>query len=301
MLVRARSDIRTLHPAALLKICVPVEVVGLGGLLALPEVADVVATLRVIDDPTANASLVRLLTGPRWRIGTRDLAALGRRAAALLGSDAATVAASAGPHADDPTAQPDGVVPPASRLETAVAGVDPAEVVSLSDALGDAGSGVSEEGRRRMALLAAELAALRGHAADPLVDLVHRVVETMGLDVELAASPEAVAARRRDNLSAFLDVVAQFTGLDGDAGLPAFLAYVAAAEQYERGLDATTASGSDAVQLLTVHKAKGLEWDVVAVPDMSRSVFPPATGRGRWPTNVRRAPLTASGRRRRAA
>ena len=285
VLVRARSDIPALH-AALLEVCLPVEVVGLGGLLALPEVADIVATLRVIDDPTANASLVRLLTGPRWRIGARDLAGLGRRATALLGSDTAMVAASAGAPADDLTAPPDVVVAQASRLETAVAGVDPAEAVSLSDALGDAGSGVSEEGRQRMALLAAELAALRRHSADPLVDLVYRVVETMGLDVELAASPEAVAARRRDNLSAFLDVAAQFTGLDGDAGLPAFLAYVAAAEQYERGLDATTASGSNAVQLLTVHKAKGLEWDVVAVPDMSRSVFPPTTGRGRWPTTA---------------
>ena len=36
----------------------------------------------VLHDPTANAALVRLLTGPRWRIGPRDLALLGRRAAA---------------------------------------------------------------------------------------------------------------------------------------------------------------------------------------------------------------------------
>ena len=47
----------------------------------MPEVADVVATLEVLVDPTANAALVRLLTGPRWRIGPRDLAVLGRRAA----------------------------------------------------------------------------------------------------------------------------------------------------------------------------------------------------------------------------
>ena len=62
---------------------IPVEVVGLGGLLTVPEVQDVVATLRVMHDPAAADALARLLTGPRWRIGPRDLVALGRRARAL--------------------------------------------------------------------------------------------------------------------------------------------------------------------------------------------------------------------------
>ena len=56
---------------------IPVEVVGLGGLLTVPEVADIVATLRVMHDPAAADALARLLTGPRWRIGPRDLVALG--------------------------------------------------------------------------------------------------------------------------------------------------------------------------------------------------------------------------------
>ena len=58
---------------------IPVEVVGLGGLLTVPEVQDVVATLRVMHDPSAADALARLLTSPRWRIGPRDLVALGRR------------------------------------------------------------------------------------------------------------------------------------------------------------------------------------------------------------------------------
>src|SRR6201999_3101351 len=62
---------------------IPVEVVGLGGLLAVPEVQDVVCTLRVLHDAGASDALARLLTGPRLRIGPRDLVALGRRARAL--------------------------------------------------------------------------------------------------------------------------------------------------------------------------------------------------------------------------
>ena len=64
---------------------IPVEIVGLKGLLRLPEVAEVVATLTLVQDVTANASLLTLLAGPRWAIGPRDLALLGRRAGDLSG------------------------------------------------------------------------------------------------------------------------------------------------------------------------------------------------------------------------
>ena len=268
VLVRARSDFPALH-AALTAVDLPVEVVGLGGLLSLPEVADVLAVLEVLDDPTANAPLVRLLTGPRWRLGVRDLAVLGRRARAVLASDTQ-----------------DGA-PDVDALEAAVAGVDPCDVVALSDALDRPGhEGWSVEALQRVTALNAELRALRSSRDAPLLDLVHRVVEVTGLDVELAASPEAVQARRRESLSAFLDVVAEFTDLDGESSLSAFLAFLRAAEEHERGLDAVSPTGSDAVQLLTAHRAKGLEWDVVACPDLTRKVFPSASLRGSWHTTA---------------
>ncbi|MBX7558523.1 hypothetical protein K1Y78_64270, partial [Streptomyces sp. tea 10] len=62
---------------------IPYEVVGLGGLLHTPEVADVVAMLHVLTDPGRSDALARLLAGARWRLGARDLAALGDWAAAL--------------------------------------------------------------------------------------------------------------------------------------------------------------------------------------------------------------------------
>src|SRR5205814_3529147 len=82
VLVRRRSQLPLLADA-LQAAGLPVEIVGLGGLLTTPEVVDVVATLRVLVHHDAGTALARLLTGARWRIGPRDLAALGARARRL--------------------------------------------------------------------------------------------------------------------------------------------------------------------------------------------------------------------------
>ncbi|AEW96403.1 MULTISPECIES: ATP-dependent helicase [Streptomycetaceae] len=275
VLCRTAGQFAEVH-AALVAREVPVEVVGLAGLLHLPEIADLVATCQVLQDPTANAALVRLLTGPRWRIGPRDLALLGRRARLLVRY---------GPAGPDPDA------PPADRLALAVEGVDPAEVVSLADALEtflepqghDDGLPFSAEARVRFALLAAEIRDLRRSLADPLMDILHRVLAVTGLEVELAASPYALAARRRETLQNFLDVAAGFAALDGATTLASFLAFLRTAEQYEKGLDSSLPGGDNTVKVMTAHKSKGLEWDVVAVPGLVKDAFPSGRVRELWP------------------
>jgi len=281
VLVRVTRDVGPVHEALTAR-DIPVEVVGLGGLVHLPEVADVIATLDVLDDATANAALVRLLVGPRWRIGKRDLALLGRRAADLV-------------RVAPTSAEPGGAD---AALEAAVAGTDPAEVISLSDALASPGPlPYSAAARERFAALEGELRELRRYVGEPLLDLLHRVLTLTGLDVEIAASPHALAARRRDSLSAFLDVAAGFEDLDGDTSVAAFLAYLRAAEEYERGLDSATPTSADSVKLLTAHKAKGLEWDVVVLPDLTDSVFPSKRGRERWTTVAQALPYPLRGDR----
>ncbi|MFC5718782.1 UvrD-helicase domain-containing protein [Streptomyces gamaensis] len=286
VLCRTAADFAQIQ-AALVARDVPVEVVGLSGLLHLPEIADLVAVCEVLQDPTANAALVRLLTGPRWRIGARDLALLGRRARTLV------------PYGRAGT-------DPERRLAEAVEGTDPAEAVSLADALDtfvggggerepDDGLPFSPEARLRFARLATELRELRRCLADPLMDVLHRVLATTGLEVELSASPQALAARRRETLARFLDIAAGFSALDGEAGLLAFLGFLRTAEQYEKGLDSSLPGGENTVKILTAHKSKGLEWDVVAVPGLVAKTFPSEQSREAWTAQGRVLPHALRG------
>ena len=257
---------------------IPVEIVGLKGLLRLPEVAEVMATLALVDDVTANASLLTLLTGPRWAIGPRDLALLGRRAGEL----AATQGLRGAPGADDGAG--DGA-DPAAELAAAVEGADPTEIPSLCDALEDPGAlAYSAEARERFALLAEELRRLRALAGEPILDLVRRIVDVTGIDVELASSVSPAAAARRDNLDLFVQAVADFQAVDGQVTLAALLAWLEAEDDMGQGLDVAVPSESDSVKLLTVHRAKGLEWDAVFLVGVTEKKFPSEQGRPSWLT-----------------
>lgn len=270
VLVRRNADAAPMA-AAIRARGVPVDVVGLAGLLFVPEVADLVAMLRLIAEPAAGVPALRVLTGPRCRLGAADIAALWQRAVEL--------AAAAGP---DPDADP----------------------ACLADALADPGAAdrYSADGYRRIVALADELTALRGHLWRPLPELVAEVRRVLGLDCEArAAQPVTAGWTGAENLDAFADVVAGYAERTGARGtLPGLLAYLDAAAAQEAGLAPAAPAAERAaerVQVLTVHAAKGLEWQLVAVPHLVARVFPSTASRRSWLTDAAELPPLLRGDR----
>ena len=269
VLVRKRSGI-ALIAQALREAGLPVEVVDIGGLLTLPEIADVRAVLQVLADHNAGGSLARLLTGARWRIGPADLVALHQRARELARQTGQALREPAGTATDRTEQEPDD-----ERIEP-----------SLIEALDDLGEAAdySRQGYRRLSDCAAMLRRLRRRLELPLPDLVAEIEHALGLDVEVAARPGAEQAGRA-NLDRFIDEAARFANDRAGAGVSAFLGYLRAAEQEEYGLKpATLEVLPDRVQVLTVHGAKGLEWDVVAVAGLVTDGFPDAAKNHDWAT-----------------
>ncbi|MGX1776296.1 UvrD-helicase domain-containing protein [Nocardia brasiliensis] len=288
VLVRRNADASPLAEALRAQ-GLPVEIVGLGGLLATPEVADIVATLRLIAEPGAGSAAMRVLTGARWRIGVADIAALARRARAL------SISRFTSGEAQEIT---DAPALAAALREVAP---EPAEQAGLADAIADPGprEQYSESGCARIEALSHELAALRERSGQSLTELVADVERTIGVGVETQARRAmAGTGAGREHLDAFAEVVAGYAA-DSGASLGGLLSFLAAAESVENGLEPGEVEvAKDRVQVLTVHAAKGLEWEIVAVPHVVRGVFPSGTASGTWLGALAELPTTLRGDRR---
>src|SRR5947209_12264249 len=210
-----------------------------------PEIVDLVAGLETVADASASVALLRLLEGPRYRVGRHDLAAVARHVRGEGGREAVLAEA-------------------------------------LTDL--DAVPGLSYDGRRRIMDLADErgrLAALAGRL--PVLDLAETIVQRTGLW-------QAAGDRGRQNLLRFLDLAERFAPIEGDPGLPAFLEHLRLIDESEEDVAEAHPTDADAVKVMTIHQAKGLEYPNVYVPGLSGTrlsrIFPDQQrGGGHPPTS----------------
>ena len=239
--------------AAFAEAGIPAEFVGLAGLLKLPEIVEVLSYARAVADPMASPSHARILLGPRYRIGPADLSQVAGWAVRRT--------------RDWQRAQLDEDEITRFSLEEALEHLDEIEHVSA-------------DARARLIEYREELAELRRQARRPVGEFLAEVIRRIGLLTELDAAPAADAERAaaaKRNLAAFLDEVHAFSPVDGELTLRSFLDYVAVLDEADREeWEPVQPSSEDSVKVLTIHKAKGLEFEHVFVPGVADRLLPDA-------------------------
>jgi DNA helicase-2/ATP-dependent DNA helicase PcrA len=264
VLVRRKALIKRIYEALRTK-DIPVEVVGLGGLMETPEVLDTVAWLRVVADPgpASNRWLARLLLGPRFRIHYRDIALLARWSASN------TKALTKMKQAERKEGLPeDAVILDMPSIEPDTVAFSLAEALDHLEEI----AGLGPEAIRRLQRAEWDIKRLRELRFDSLLEFVRSVVSESGIAEELQASQRRDGASAMHNLSKFTGMVGNFQPVSGDPSLPALLEYLDAIENAEENLDIATPSADDSVKLMTVHQAKGLEFGSVFVPGVAARV-----------------------------
>lgn len=260
ILMRTRSQLGLLTEALEAR-GLAYHVVGGGGLLHESEVADVRALLEVADSSDRGDSLMRLLEGPRFHLGQRDIAVLGQWRSQLQRLN--------------PRAREREDTEALVGLADAIESPPPPTYVDSS------GRSLSEVGRARIADLRACLRAVRSHSALELPDLVAFAARVLGVDVAVRADIGRQESRALANLEELRSHAAAYAANVPHAGLSAFLAFLDITIEREAGLAAVDSAEvpDGAVLISTMHAAKGLEWDIVAIASLSDGTFPSYTRR----------------------
>lgn len=235
ILVRKRAWIPLLV-AALREFDIPTSVSDPGTLLQIPEVADVLAWLRIVSNPDAEPALLRILMGGRYRLGLADLNALKVHADTI---DADSIMASV---------------------------MTPSQVDGLSQ--------TTASQLTRFAAIHEEL--MRYAQANTVANTINQIITTIGFWDEAAALRPGEATTARLNIARFVNVANGWRPIEGRPTVSRFLRYIDALNESGRdeALTPPTASVVDAVELTTVHGAKGLEWGTVYLPGLQADGFP---------------------------
>lgn len=271
--------------AALRELGIPCRIIGVGGLLGTPEVTDLVCALRCVWYADAGSELIRLLAGPRFGIGVSDLAGLRAAARWFAERDASHRRLS------DEERAADGVLPDPDRRVTTLDALD--EIAGMSNLDHAALRAVSEEGRNRLREAGRMLRRLRAALGGGVLELLRQAEQALRLDIELEAregrggpgggAGDTAGSGARANLDLFAEVVEGFLAVDEHGSLPAVLEWLERAARSDEAAEHAPEPEPGTVQLITVHGAKGLEWDLVAVPRLVEREFPlPSTEGAGW-------------------
>lgn len=222
--------------AALMERGIPFSVASMGQLLSIPEVADLLGWLRILDDRRNETSLLRIWMGGRFRIGMKTVASLRTW---CRGDETRTLLDAALHHAEVPDLTDEA----RGRITTFIA-------------------------------MYSELVATSQVAS--VSSTIDAIIESLGYWDEIAALDSGPGLTAKLNVGKFTDLAQRWRPLDGAPTLGRFLRYLTALDEPGRAeaLAAAIPTHADAVSLTTIHSAKGLEWSHVYIPGVAERVFP---------------------------
>jgi ATP-dependent helicase/nuclease subunit A len=241
VLMRASTDMRA-YERALEQRGLPTYVIGGRGYWAHPQVVDMVAYLRALANPREEEALYGVLASPLVGLSLDGLVILAAGARAA-GRDA---------------------------YRTLAGGKE------AIDALREAG--LEEEDATRLSAFGDWFERERAHAQRGAIEeLVDRALTVTGYDLAMLAMPGG--RRRLANVRKLMRLGREHEALHG----PDLRGFLDALDARERGGESVREGEApvegealDAIRLMTIHRSKGLEFEIVCVADLGRSPRPPS-------------------------
>lgn len=253
----------------LIKNEIPAAFSGKQDLADVPEVSEVLSYLRILEDPTHNPSLVRILSGPRFEISPRDLSLLADQAKNLV-KDFTNRNVNRGFE---------------ESLKDSLSGIDVAELAVLSDALREPGNQqYSKWAKEVFKKLDEELEYLRKFITEPLSDYLYRIMTKTGLLNEVLCTNNFMTQSRYEALMQLQKIAQLFQESTNHAVVRQFIEFLDDADELNTGIEFENVNNKNSVSLMTIHSAKGLEFPYVFITSLTEKIFP-SNKATNWLTN----------------
>lgn len=240
------------------------------------EIKDAIAYLRVVQNPADDLALERIINLPKRGLGEAGLEKLMNKARNEKSSlflaikRAVTNEVSGLPRQGATISRNDDAKNFDINLSTSSLRVTNGSVAIHDVYVGDKNTSTNQsnilKGKSKQALTDLVNNLEKWQSAIPLIslsDLAKQILEDSGYIQMWQAEKTPDAASRVENLQEFAGSLAEFENLSS------FLEHVSLVSGDEK-----TDNSKDMVNIMTVHSAKGLEFDVVFVPGLEEGVFP---------------------------
>jgi DNA helicase-2/ATP-dependent DNA helicase PcrA len=231
VLYRMNAQSRAIEEA-FMKYAIPYNIYGGLRFYDRKEIKDIIAYLRLLDNPSDDVSLQRIINVPKRGIGAATLAA----------------------------------------LQEAANEMD----LNLLDIILDLDSNMVLSGRaaNRVKEFGELISDFRSHKDTmPLTEFINYLLDESKYRLSLEEDNSIESEGRLENIMEFVSAAREFEDNNPEGGLTEFLENIALVSDID-SMEEDTGQGMSAVNIMTLHSAKGLEFDVVFLVGLEEGLFP---------------------------